>query len=419
MFKKVTFISLVLFGVAFSQMAGKCFAQVLDYFPLERSPNREKADRLYEYVTGMWPADPIWGDMRTVFTKITDGNDTGAQAAVDKLLADFAQNQYLPVALYETSKLYNQFGRHDQAGELRQYVIEHWPAHKYTMWALMDVARLNINSGNTESAEAAIDKLLVDFSDNEDITGAVSCIAHECLNCGRYQKGLELCQYILETLPGTKDAMWAQAGIAVANIGLGNTQAAEAATQKLIVGFPGHERLAEAVYDIAHHYNRFGRCAKARQLYQYILDTWSDSEDVTWTKIGLAQANISLGDDTAAQTVIDSLVVSLNADFAAGTDLPQRAIDGYYYAGGCYGKLGKYTKSTQCYQKVVDGCPDYEYAWNAQFMVGRNYEELRESGAISESEADTKIKTAYEQLLRKYPNCSAAKPAMDWLSRHN
>lgn len=399
----------------FSQVVPDSFAQTLDYFPLEQGSDREKADRLYEYVTGMWPADPIWADMRAAFTEIADGNDADAQAAVDKLLTDFAQNQYLPVALYEISKLYSQFGRQDQASKLRDHVINQWPAHKYTMWALMDAARLNVHLGDTEVAEAAIEKLKADFSGNEDITGAVSCVAHEYLNCGKYAKGLALCQYILKTLPETTDTMWAQAGIAVANVGLGNMQAAEAATQNLITDFSSHERLGEAVYDVAYRHHSLGHHEKAKQLYQQVVETWPQWENITWAKTGLVRSHIALGENAAAQTVVDGLVAKLDEVYPSGSDLPTRAAEGYYYAGDCYQKLGRYARSLQCYRRVSDDCPDYEYAWNALFLVGHNLEELKKSGLITKSEADPVIKVTYEQLLEKHPHCPVAKIARRWL----
>ena len=51
-------------------------------------------------------------------------------------------------------------------------------------------------------------------------------------------------------------------------------------------------------------------------------------------------------------------------------------------------------------------------------MIGRNYEDLKKSGAISEAEADTKIRAVYGQLVEKYPNCPVAKTAGQWLSDH-
>ena len=104
------------------------------------------------------------------------------------------------------------------------------------------------------------------------------------------------------------------------------------------------------------------------------------------------------------------------------TQLPESQSIGlkhaYFFSAVCYRRLGKYEKSIEYYQEVVDNRPDYPYAWDALFRVGRNYENLKGSGLISESEADAKIRAAYEQLLAKYPDCKAAKAAQSWLEEN-
>ena len=89
------------------------------------------------------------------------------------------------------------------------------------------------------------------------------------------------------------------------------------------------------------------------------------------------------------------------------------------YAGDCYRKLGEYEKSIEYYERIVDDYSGDRMAWNALFLVGLNYEELKKSGSLWKSEADLKIKAAYQQLLEKYPDCKAAGHARRWLSRHN
>jgi len=38
---------------------------------------------------------------------------------------------------------------------------------------------------------------------------------------------------------------------------------------------------------------------------------------------------------------------------------------------------------------------------------------------MSEQEAVGRIRTAYQNLLEKYPNCKSAKIAQEWLENHN
>ncbi len=88
-------------------------------------------------------------------------------------------------------------------------------------------------------------------------------------------------------------------------------------------------------------------------------------------------------------------------------------------AGQAYRKLGQYGKSAACYQRIADNYPESRLAGHSLFMVGRNYEELKKAGAVSESEADAKTKAAYEQLLEDYPDCKAAAIARRWLTNNS
>ncbi len=68
-------------------------------------------------------------------------------------------------------------------------------------------------------------------------------------------------------------------------------------------------------------------------------------------------------------------------------------------------------------EKVGDSCPEYRMRWKALFLIGRNYENLKKTGLITESQANLKIKAAYEQLLEKYPDCEVAETAARSIGR--
>ena len=81
----------------------------------------------------------------------------------------------------------------------------------------------------------------------------------------------------------------------------------------------------------------------------------------------------------------------------------------WYFTGVCYRRhLGDYAKTLEYYQKVVDEWPNYQYAWSAQCLIGECYEKLRDSGVLSESEANPKIEQAYMAVIERYPTCSLA-----------
>jgi hypothetical protein len=81
--------------------------------------------------------------------------------------------------------------------------------------------------------------------------------------------------------------------------------------------------------------------------------------------------------------------------------------------------MGRYEDSLRCFQTVVDNYPSYEYAWHAEFIVGSIYQRMKFAGILPESEADSKTKVAYQEVISKWPGCNAVENAQKWLNEHN
>ena len=332
--------------------------------------------------------------------------------------------------------------------------------------ALKYIAKSNIALGDEAAAEAAVKKLLSDFSTDKSLPAAVLGIAATYRKSARYQKAIELYQYILEQWPDDEVSIHAQKGIVNSNIALGDEAAAEAAVNKLLTNFNDNPLIARAVWDTGQYYRESKKYEKANEFDRYVIDHWPKSEYVMWAKMDMAKTDIGLGNDAAVEKTIDILIADFNdhpelstAIFILGEEYYNKAFNtkgdpnspdakpeeyyrkalavweriikelpdpnstiaahAHYFSAVCYRRLGRCEKAIEYYQKIVDNWPDYEYAWNALFLIGRSYEDLKESGVISKSQADPKIKAAYEQLLEKYPDCPAAKIAQRWLNRHN
>jgi len=78
----------------------------------------------------------------------------------------------------------------------------------------------------------------------------------------------------------------------------------------------------------------------------------------------------------------------------------------WYFTGVCYRRhLGDYEKALEYGQKVVNKWPDYQHAWHAQLRIAHSYKRMKNKGIITASEAEPKIKQAYEALVENYPDC--------------
>jgi tetratricopeptide (TPR) repeat protein len=404
----------------------------------------EKAKQLYQHVLDNWPEDyyAMWAQVGLAESYLSLGNTQAAEAAIRKVLADYPYQLDIAGAVCNIAQYYHhQVGDFEKAKQYYQYIMDHWPQDDYAVWAQkgraevssaspneaaaqwaeivakVDSIMSDIAHDNMQAAEASINELLTDYPVHVRMAKVIYEIGKRWHQFGEYQKAKPLYQYVLDHWPGDYYAMWAQSGLAMSHVGLGELQAGQAAADALTANFQGADRIGEAVYDVALQYNRSGEYQKAKQMYQYVWNTWPAFKRITWTQIGLAQANIWLGEMDAAEAVIDDLVAKLAAEFPNDSDLPVVAAEGYYHAASYYRRVKEYEKSIACCQKIISGCPDYAHAWHAQFLIGRNYQNLKWAKRIPESEADAKTIDAYQQLLATYPDCPLAEEAQAEINR--
>ena len=591
------------------------------------SKDYDSALRVYKRVVDTWPASGQAMESQGSIAKLNIrlGNEAAAQAAVDKLMTDFSGNKGAAEALQDIAGGYRDSKNYDEALRLSRHVVNTWPGSEQAVEAQMSVVELHVLLADDTNADAAIDKLIADVSaGNGDVADAIDAVADRCRSSKKYAKALQLYERVVNTWPASKHAMGAQASIAELNVEVGSEATAEAAIEKLFTDFSSHENIADIVDGIADTYRDSEKYDKALQLYQRVANTWPATEQALGSQASVAMLSMQLGNEAAAKGAVDKLIQDHSARaelretlvriadkyeklgkteqangvherigqlYAAGSDsdavdtiatgpsialvieseqdgLVQATIDhlvamlakdrglssllyniakrygeigeydkaaaiyekiaeysrgsyekraplniakdrilsgidaksdsdvstavdklitdfsGHEYlpvavflvaencyargcflekqnvgdkgsrqfqmaagiwekvaerfpdsdiipqalnrAGECHKKLGEYGRSIDCYQNVFTLCaqkgaddyPDYDLGWNALFLVGRNYEELKELGIVAESQADTLITAAYEHLVERYPDCMAAGIARRWLSRH-
>lgn len=466
MLKKVLFITLVLFG--FTLMAEKCFADAAAQLEQARiyadSGNFNEAEATYQNIITAYAGTDYALEAQKGLTilYINWYKPAQADAAFKELVADFSGNDGAAEAVYDIAESYGLMYKYEKAEELFQYVLENWTDSEPAVWSRVDLAVLNISLGDDLGVQVHVEKLLTNFPQDGHISGALNEIADAYRRVQKYEKARELYQYALDRQPQVRDAIWSEACLVGLDVVLGDDATAQSAIEKLLTEFSEHQDTPAILNDLAFDCVVLKKCEEAQELYQYVIENWPDDNQAIWAQSGLGMASAALGNETAVQAAIYRLI----ADFNGDPNLPeavsqiaepyydeafrkqseglesqarnyfQMAItiaelvkskvpdfviepDTYLWEGACYSELGEYEKSIECYQKVVDDYPGHPMAWHALFMVGRSYEDLKESGVLSKSEADARIKAAYEQLLRDYPDCKAAKYARRWLSSHN
>ena len=404
----------------------------------------------------------LWAQRYLCRLYIETGNFTAAKTAVNKLLSDFSERTDLVNAVKHIANAYRGPEEYAKCKELYQTILTRWPGQADRIEVQYDLAVANINLGNYRGAEAAVDKILADFSSYENIAFYIKIIARHYLQSQQHAEIRKFHQKVLANLPQNEVAISSQTALAIANIMLGDYTAAQTAVDKLLLDFSGHNDIAYSASYVAYHYCQEQEYEKAEALYQTVLNNWPQSEQRIWAQMGKGVlVNIGRGNESAAQIAIDGL----STNFAGNSDLPtimfaigevyykkaillknqgqseqgdiylQKGITqcekvindlpshkatvlSYVFVADSYHRLGQYAKAIEYYEHILDTWPGYTYAWNTQFLIGRSYEDMKKAGQLASKQADQEIRTAYQSVVDNYPNCKAVKAAQRWLGRN-
>ncbi|MHC4620166.1 MAG: tetratricopeptide repeat protein [Planctomycetota bacterium] len=411
MVKKIHLMPLVLFTLVVLEIESVCFAdpaaQLAQAQEYQANGDYGQAEAIYKAIVANYPGTDaaLEAQELLVILYIRTYRDTEAGQALDKLVTDFAEHPGLLPALYPIAQTYEKWGKLEEAKAVHKQVAGLCRNASCALQAQKHIVMLCIWLNRDAETQEALNKLTADFSGNtKAFSRALYDIARRYEMAGKYVEAKGLYEQVIQLCPDP-DNFGAYAGRArlgipknqiFSYIEAGQDSMASAALDQLMVDFAGHEYLPVVVYRAGELYYKKalnvgsrGPAGRRQELYQKALT-----------------------------------IFELTIDRFPDADLTPQA---HYCSADCYQGLGNLEKSIESYQIVYAKCsqygpkadPEYMMAWTSLFNIGRNYEALSKSGAMSKSEADAKTKAVYEELLENYPKCKAANIVRRWLSKNN
>lgn len=169
-----------------------------------------------------------------------------------------------------------------------------------------------------------------------------------------YDQAAEIYQDIVTEHPGTDHAFQAQMKLTVLHIARNRWAQAKASLQKLAADFSNNEQLTKAVHGIAQQCLFLEQYGNGIEVYQYLLDHWPNDEYAMWSYSGIANANISLGNEAAVQAAMGELLDKFSEDEYISAVFYDIA-DQYYW-------FGEHEKALQTQQYALDNWPEAESA---------------------------------------------------------
>ena len=234
-----------------------------------------------------------------------------------------------------------------------------------------------ITDGQQQQAETAIQELLDNFGQNENIPRAVHHVAYRYRQLQNCEEANRLDQHVIDNWPRDEHAMWAQVDIAKSSLDRSDEAQAQAGIDKVLTYFSKHNNIDLAVHNIAFHYRQLQNCEKANQLDRYVLDRWPETEGAMWSQVDLLKSSIDNGKFVEAQSGIDKLL----ANYSDKKYVAKAVHDIAFY----YRQIQKHEKANRLDRHVVDTWPVTESAmWAHVDLIRSNID----NGNLIAAQAD-------------------------------
>ena len=320
---------------------------------------------------------------------VETGKLDDANAAVDKLIADYNDNARLAPTLVGTAGQYAWDRKYDSARRLYGAVIDNHPDNPSATKARLGLARLNvltlIEEKDYSLAQQQVESMAVDFNSESELPAALFHIGKEFTWQHRYSEAKDAFALLIDKPLADSFSREIQLWSARANVcSLIGKSATDTeivvAIDKLMSDFAGDAGLAEAVYWISKEYewkkgttiNRIGWYDNPNSVYQKIMQEFGDTpygQEAQWDQKRLAHRMkifklISEPNQAATEAAVEAMATDLKSR-------PELASELYWVACGYEEHPDKLQQAKQIYEQVVKDCPGTDEAGRAALDIRR------------------------------------------------
>ena len=170
------------------------------------------------------------------------------------------------------AETYREQGQYEQAEAIYLQVVTEYPDSDEAFIAQKQLTVIYALLAKESEAQAAMAKLLADFSEREYLPHAVHEIVEKCGKSRDDQMIWQVCRDMLQATASGNNAIWSKMGLAILDICLGDQVAAQRHIDSLITEYSEDERSSEALGQLGYAYRKQKRYTKAAELYQIVSD---------------------------------------------------------------------------------------------------------------------------------------------------
>jgi len=307
------------------------------------------------------------------------GDNSSAEAAVEKLMADFSWSENIARAIHDTAWEYRKLANYSRANELDQYVIDRWPEDVQAMWAKMDMAKTDIVLGNYTAADKTVDILIADFNDLLEMPTAIFMLGEQYYNKaiehkknGRdkegdafYQKAIVVWEKMIQKLPPSTEytprAYWCSAVVYSQEL----RQYAKGIEyyQEIIDNWPTYEYTWHAQLLVGRYYEKLRDSGglpeseanpKIEHAYKSVIENYPDSDSAPGAALNLGRMYFK-----SAQWADAAHYFELFVQIDNGRSPNHVLINALYDLGKTYEQMGNLDMAVEMYRVVIESAaPD-------------------------------------------------------------
>lgn len=298
-----------------------------------------------------------------------------AQSVTADTLADLKQAEGL-----------HRGGKYADAEQVYQKILQDQASDAEIIYQVgKALPQLYLATGRLPQAQEAVQQLLMRSPSHEYLPHALHEIIEQAKGLNKAAQAGQICRNLLDAEPQPLQTIWLKMGIALADVYLGNDQAVNADVQDLITRNAADPWASEALAQIGWAYDKREQYDKARPLYEYVTDNWSDKPRALYAHTALVRACIRLNDKKAAQARLEQLVSRHSKDTHLPNVLNEISVG--------YRDAQMYDEARVVSVRVLDNYPEHaQRIWAERDLV------LCDIAQRSHNSAQTAI----ERLVREY-----------------
>jgi TolA-binding protein len=297
-----------------------------------------------------------------------------------------------------------------------------------------------IGAGKLTEAQAQIDKLKADYSQDSGLPEALYWIAEKYRWEHKWEQAINLHNQIMQNYPNSTSASRANLGMSRAEVlsllVAEDYEGAQQALNGLLADFTGEPDMPETLYWIAERYKWKQKYERAMSIHQQIVQNYPDSPFASKARLGLIRTEILSLIENRQYEQADEAIEKMITGFAGHPDLPGTL---YQIAEG-YRWVNKYEKAKELHKRIAQNYPDSPNADKAKIglagadilslIISRDYEQAGKvldklcadftghpdlpdtlywiAKSYRWSDRYEKSKELFKRIIQEYPRSSAA-----------